>query len=142
MILDVGTGNDDAVALMMAAMHSDVDMVEEVIVMGGAGKSGNRTPAAEFDMDVDAVAADVAFRTGIERLTVAPLDVTHEMLVSRDDLRRSREPETNAGRVVPAVTEYYIDSDNASDPHEGILLLSLSRAHSPLPTLLTKPFSH
>lgn len=112
-----------AAALTMAP--DVLDTVEEVIVMGGAWKkSGNRTPAAEFNIYADAVAADVVFRAGIERLTVAPLDATHEVLVSRDDLRRYRELETSAGQVVSAVTEYYIDSYHATDPHGIGALLS------------------
>jgi len=88
-ILDVGAGNDDAVALTTAAMRPYVDMVDELIDMGGAWKSGNRAPAPEFDICVDAVAADALLGTGVERLTVAPLDATHEVLVTRDDVRRS-----------------------------------------------------
>lgn len=109
-----------------------LDTVEEVIVMGGAWKkSGNRTPAAEFNIYADAVAADVVFGAGIERLTVVPLDATHEVLVSRDDLRRYRELETSAGQVVSAVMEYYIDSYFATEPH-GIGALPSAPLHDAL----------
>lgn len=102
-----------------------LDSVEEVIIMGGAWKqSGNRTPAAEFNIHADPVAADVVFRAGIERLTVAPLDATHEVLVSRDDLRRYRELETSAAQVVSVVTEYYIHSYQVTEPHGMGALLS------------------
>ncbi|WP_214364529.1 nucleoside hydrolase [Pseudonocardia sp. H11422] len=102
-----------------------LDSVDEVILMGGAWKkSGNRTPAAEFNIHADPVAADVVFRAGIERLTVAPLDATHEVLVSRDDLRRYQELETSAAQVVSAVTEYYIHSYQVTEPYGIGALLS------------------
>ncbi|NMH92355.1 nucleoside hydrolase [Pseudonocardia bannensis] len=102
-----------------------LDSVDEVILMGGAWKkSGNRTPAAEFNIHADPVAADVVFRAGIERLTVAPLDATHEVLVSRDDLRRYQELQTSAAQLVSAVTEYYIHSYQVTEPYGIGALLS------------------
>lgn len=101
-----------------------IGMVDEVILMGGSSGAGNRTPAAEFNIYSDAVAADVVFRAGVECLTVAPLDATHEVLVSRDDLRRYGELGTSAGQVVSDVTEFYIDSYRATDPHGMGALLS------------------
>ncbi|GAB3361774.1 nucleoside hydrolase [Amycolatopsis echigonensis] len=91
-----------------------LDAIDEVVLMGGASTFGNRTLAAEFNMFTDAVAANVVLRAGITRLTMAALDATHEVLVSRDDLHRYRALGTRAGDVAAAVTEYYIDGYEAS----------------------------
>lgn len=55
------------------------ERVAELVMMGGAYfEVGNITPAAEFNIYVDPDAADIVFKSGI-KLTVLPLDVTHQM---------------------------------------------------------------
>ncbi|KKB80037.1 nucleoside hydrolase [Devosia soli] len=55
------------------------ERVAEIVLMGGAYfEVGNITPAAEFNIYVDPDAADIVFRSGV-KLTVLPLDVTHQM---------------------------------------------------------------
>ncbi|HWV20414.1 MAG TPA: nucleoside hydrolase [Devosia sp.] len=55
------------------------ERVAEIVMMGGAYfEVGNITPAAEFNIYVDPEAADIVFKSGI-RITVLPLDVTHQI---------------------------------------------------------------
>jgi len=93
-----------------------LDAIDEVILMGGASTSGNCTASAEFNVYSDAVAADVILQAGIPRLTMVSIDATHEVLVTRADLRRYRELGTRAGDVVATVGEYYIDGYDKTTP--------------------------
>lgn len=48
--------------------------IDELVVMGG-GTRGNRTPAAEFNMHCDPLAAAIVFASGVP-ITLVPLDIT------------------------------------------------------------------
>ncbi|SDR60027.1 purine nucleosidase [Rhizobiales bacterium GAS113] len=64
--------------------------VKRIVAMGGAYfQVGNITPAAEFNIYVDPEAADVVLRSGIP-IVMAPLDLTHQLLVTKDRLERFR----------------------------------------------------
>jgi purine nucleosidase len=55
-------------------------------MMGGAYfEVGNITPTAEFNIFVDPEAADVVMKSGIP-IVMAPLDLTHRMLTTRERL--------------------------------------------------------
>ena len=60
-------------------------LIPEIILMGGAHDHGNITPAAEFNIWADPEAARVVFGCGVERLTIVPIDATHQALVSLAD---------------------------------------------------------
>lgn len=64
--------------------------VERIVLMGGAMREGgNRTPSAEFNILVDPHAADIVFRCG-RPITAMGLDVTHQVLSTRDRVERIR----------------------------------------------------
>jgi len=57
--------------------------IAEIVLMGGAYfEVGNITPAAEFNIYVDPEAAELVLNCGA-KITVMPLDLTHQMLSSR-----------------------------------------------------------
>ena len=60
-------------------------LVKEVAIMGGAIIGGNRTPAAEFNILADPHAAQCLFKSGIP-VVMFPLDVTHQMRLTKEDL--------------------------------------------------------
>lgn len=63
-----------------------VPRVKEIVAMLGAYfELGNITPTAEFNCYVDPEAADVVLRSGC-KITLLPLDVTHQMLSTRERL--------------------------------------------------------
>jgi purine nucleosidase len=75
--------------------------IAEIVAMAGAySEVGNITPAAEFNVYVDPDAADVVFRCGV-KLTLLPLDVTHQMLSTPSRLLAMRAL-GNAGGVATA----------------------------------------
>lgn len=64
-----------------------VGRVREVVLMGGAYTRGNRTPAAEFNILVDPEAAAIVFEAGW-RVTMVPLDLTHQAIATEHVLQR------------------------------------------------------
>jgi purine nucleosidase len=63
-----------------------VPRVKEIVAMLGAYfELGNITPTAEFNCYVDPEAADVVLRSGL-KITLLPLDVTHQMRSTRGRL--------------------------------------------------------
>jgi inosine-uridine nucleoside N-ribohydrolase len=55
-----------------------VKRIPEIVIMGGGHAIGNITPSAEFNIWCDPEAARVVFRAGFEKLTLVPLDATHQ----------------------------------------------------------------
>jgi len=57
--------------------------LKDVVVMGGAVRvPGNVTPFAEFNIHADPLAAKMVFESGLP-ITLVPLDVTHQVFLSR-----------------------------------------------------------
>jgi purine nucleosidase len=64
--------------------------IGSIVMMAGAYfECGNITPSAEFNVYVDPEAADIVLRSGVP-ITMLPLDVTHQMLSTRERLNRIR----------------------------------------------------
>jgi purine nucleosidase len=64
--------------------------IDRIVLMGGAMREGgNRTPSAEFNILVDPHAADRVLRCG-RPITQMGLDVTHQVLSTRDRVARIR----------------------------------------------------
>jgi inosine-uridine nucleoside N-ribohydrolase len=81
----VATGPLTNVALAMRLDPTLVDRLAGISIMGGGVNFGNTTAWAEFNIWADPEAADVVFRSGIDRLVMCPLDITHQVLISLDD---------------------------------------------------------
>jgi purine nucleosidase len=65
--------------------------IRRIVLMGGAMREGgNRTPSAEFNILVDPEAADIVFRCG-RPITQMGLDVTHQVLSTKDRVERIRD---------------------------------------------------
>jgi len=62
-----------------------VQLIPEIVLMGGGHYCGNITPLAEFNIWADPEAARVVFTCGIPRLTIVPLDATHRALLTLAD---------------------------------------------------------
>jgi purine nucleosidase len=74
--------------------------IGEVVWMAGArSEGGNVTPAAEYNVYADPEAAAVLLDSGVP-LTMLPLDLTHQVLMTRDRLLALRKIGTAAARAV------------------------------------------
>ncbi|UNK19684.1 nucleoside hydrolase [Paenibacillus sp. N3/727] len=68
------------IAMAMRREPAILSKIQEIVIMGG-GTFGNWTPAAEFNIYVDAEAAAVVFESGVP-ITMMGLDVTHQALAT------------------------------------------------------------
>ncbi|CAM3386903.1 nucleoside hydrolase [Marinicrinis lubricantis] len=68
------------IAMAMRREPAILPKIQEIVLMGG-GSFGNWTPAAEFNIFVDAEAAKVVFESGVP-ITMMGLDVTHQALAT------------------------------------------------------------
>ena len=66
---------------------------------------GNITPSAEFNVYVDPDAADIVFRSGL-KLTLLPLDVTHQMLSTPARLQAMRDLGNACGVATAQMLEF------------------------------------
>ncbi len=67
-------------------LHPDLGQyLRRIVMMGGAARGGNCTPAAEFNIHADPHAAQVVFEAGIP-LTMCGLDVTNQATFTQADL--------------------------------------------------------
>jgi inosine-uridine nucleoside N-ribohydrolase len=92
------------------------DLVPELVIMGGANRYGNVTPRAEFNVWADPEAARIVIDSGIRKITLVPLDATHQALVSLDDCAALRALGTPAGEAAATFTERRIHGYDATQP--------------------------
>lgn len=93
--------------------------IREIVLMGGAMREGgNTTPCAEFNILVDPDAAQIVMQCG-RPLTIVPLDVTHQALVSRDRIEQIRELNSPVGTAVVGMMEFFNRFDTEKYGSEG-----------------------
>jgi inosine-uridine nucleoside N-ribohydrolase len=90
--------------------------VAELIIMGGAVNKSNITPAAEFNIWADPEAAAQVFRAPFRKITLVPLDATHEALVSRAQCDMLRGLGSPAGRASADIIEHRINGYEETQP--------------------------
>ncbi len=92
------------------------DRIPELVIMGGANRYGNVTPRAEFNVWADPEAARVVINSGVRKITLVPLDATHQALVSLDDCAALRALGTPAGDAAATFTERRIQGYDTTQP--------------------------
>lgn len=122
-----------------AAIVLDPDFVgnvSELMIMGGAVNKSNITESAEFNIWADPEAAQVVFEAGFKKLTLVPLDATHQALVSREQCATMRALGTPAGKGAADVIEYRINGYQTNQPtgipdtapvHDALCIAALVR---------------
>lgn len=97
------------VALAIRKEPRLVDAVRELVIMGGAVRSGgNITPLAEFNIHEDPHAAHIVFHSGIP-ITLIPLDATYQCLLTGDDIERLNKIDSSIARFVRDATAQYME---------------------------------
>ena len=102
-----------------AALAIDPDFVRNVahlIIMGGAINKSNITPSAEFNIWADPEAAAQVFSAGFAKVTLVPLDATHEALISSEQCRALRALDTPPGTASADIIEHRIRGYEANQP--------------------------
>jgi inosine-uridine nucleoside N-ribohydrolase len=92
------------------------ERIPELVIMGGANRYGNVTPRAEFNVWADAEAARIVINSGVRKITLVPLDATHQALVSLDDCAALRALGTPAGDAAATFTERRIQGYDTTQP--------------------------
>ena len=115
-IILVPVGPLSNIATALAAEPRLKDLIPELVIMGGAHHHGNVTPRAEFNIWADPEAARAVLGSGIRRITLVPLDATHNALVSLDDCARLHALGTPAGEAAARFTERRIHGYDTTQP--------------------------
>ena len=93
--------------------------IERIVLMGGAMREGgNRTPSAEFNILVDPHAADIVFRCG-RPITAMGLDVTHQVLSTRDRVDRMRALHNPVAMATADMLSFFDRYDTEKYASEG-----------------------
>ena len=104
------------IALALHRYPGAMAKVKEIVLMGGSSGLGNTTPAAEFNIHADPEVAHVVFSSGLP-ITMVPLDLTHQAIVSPGILERMRSIGNPVADMAAALLGFYTQ---AIDQAEGL----------------------
>lgn len=110
------------VALAIRQEPRIVEAVKELIIMGGAIRhEGNTTALAEFNTFVDPHAAHIVYHSGIP-ITLVPLDVTYQCILTPGDVRRLQEIDSPITKFVADATRFYMEFHDEFQKIEGCVI--------------------
>ena len=93
--------------------------VEQIVSMGGAMREGgNRSPSAEFNVLVDPHAAELIYNCG-RPVTAMGLDVTHQVLSTRERVARIRAVGNNVAEATAGMLSFFHRYDTKKYGSEG-----------------------
>jgi purine nucleosidase len=95
--------------------------IREIVLMGGAMReAGNMTPSAEFNILVDPHAAEIVLHSGVGvPLTIASLDVSHQVIVTRECLAALRAMRSPVAAATLGMLEFFNRHDIEKYHTEG-----------------------
>lgn len=106
----IAVGRMTNLALALAEAPEIATQVRRIVVMGGAfgrnGHYGNVTPVAEANIWGDPTAADIIFGANWP-VSIVPLDVTQETVMSDSFVNDLAEVAGEDGRFVRAISQFY-----------------------------------
>jgi purine nucleosidase len=121
-------------ALALRLEPAILSAIPEVIVMGGAIRHpGNTTPQAEFNVYCDPHAAHIVFHSGLP-VTLVPLDVTYQVILTRQDVERLLKIPSPISRVIADATRFYMEFHDEYQDIQGCVIndpLALALAFAP-----------
>lgn len=121
----VPTGPLTNIALAIRKAPQIIPKIKEIVLMGG-GTYGNRTPAAEFNIYVDAEAAKIVFESGVP-IEMFGLDVTHQALATSDRMKEISDINNPVAKAVMQMMNFY------SRIYQGKLGFTGAAVHDPCP---------
>jgi inosine-uridine nucleoside N-ribohydrolase len=121
------------IATALALFPKLVDLVPEVVIMGGGHAVANITASAEFNVWADPEAAAIVLGAGFRKLTLVPLDATHAARISENDCARLRESGTPAALAAADLIGRRIDAHRdgttrecaAAPVHDALVVASI-----------------
>jgi purine nucleosidase len=115
----VPTGPLTNIGQAISRQPAILSKIREIVMMGGAMREGgNTSPCAEFNILVDPDAAHIVLHCG-RPLTIAPLDVTHQVLVSRKRIEQIRALDSTTGTAIVGMMEFFNRFDSTKYGSEG-----------------------
>lgn len=109
-------------ALAMRREPRIIPAIAELIIMGGAIRhQGNTTPLAEFNVYVDPHAAHIVYHSGVP-LTLVPLDVTYQCILTPGDVARLLKIASPIPRFIADATRFYMEFHDAYQKIEGCVI--------------------
>ena len=126
-IIDTAMSTSDLVLLPMGPLTNIAlalrkepklrDRIKLMSIMGGSSTSGNYTAAAEFNIYVDAEAADIVFRSEIPIL-MSGLNLTRQVLAKQEHIDEIREINNSTAQVVADLLTFYLGTSTRHS-HDG-----------------------
>tara|TARA_B100002003_G_C14113367_1_gene535487 strand:+ start:168 stop:1088 length:921 start_codon:yes stop_codon:yes gene_type:complete len=126
-IIDTAMSTSDLVLLPMGPLTNIAlalrkepklrDRIKLMSIMGGSSTSGNYTAAAEFNIYVDAEAADIVFRSEIPIL-MSGLNLTRQVLAKQEHIDEIREINNATAQVVADLLTFYLGTSTRHS-HDG-----------------------
>jgi uridine nucleosidase len=108
------------IALAMQLEPRLTENVREIVLMGGnAFTHGNATPAAEANIHNDPEAADIVFGASCP-ITMAGLDVTEKVQMTREDLARIGRMGNPRADQLARILPFYLQFHAVTDGLDGI----------------------
>ena len=115
----VPTGPLTNIGEAMSRQPDILPKIREIVLMGGAMREGgNTTPSAEFNILEDPDAAQIVMQCG-RPLTIVPLDVTHQALVSQIRIEQIRALDTPVVTAVVGMMEFFNRFDSEKYGSDG-----------------------
>lgn len=115
----VPTGPLTNIAQAISRQPAILPKIREIVLMGGAMReAGNTTPSAEFNMLEDPDAAQIIMHCS-RPLTIVPLDVTHQVPVSKRRIEQIRALKTPVGNAIVGMMEFFNRFDSEKYGSDG-----------------------
>jgi len=96
-----------------------IQRIKEIVIMGGAMREGgNRTPSAEFNILADPRAADIVLSCG-RPITMMGLDVTHQVLSTRERVARIDELDNPVATATAGMLNFFHRYDTSKYSSQG-----------------------
>lgn len=115
----VPTGPLTNIATAIEREPAILESIELIVSMGGAMREGgNRSPSAEFNILVDPHAADIVYKCG-RPVTAMGLDVTHQVLSTRERVARIRELGNEVAIATAGMLSFFHRYDTKKYGSEG-----------------------
>jgi len=115
----VPTGPLSNIGLAISRQPDILPKIKEIVLMGGAMREGgNTTPCAEFNILVDPDAAQIVLQC-TRPITIVPLDVTHQALVTRKHVEEFRGLDSPIGNAIVGMMEFFNRFDSEKYGSEG-----------------------
>ncbi len=115
----IPTGPMTNVATAIQREPAILKNVERIVSMGGAMREGgNRSPSAEFNILVDPHAAEIVYNCG-RPVTAMGLDVTHQVLSTRERVGRIRELGNDVAEATAGMLSFFHRYDTKKYGSEG-----------------------